>query len=116
MLSGSLPFEVKNPVVDEILSEKWNEDIQNYKDFTLMMKSLTHDIDELQNLRLNNEIIDKMKNMFGETVTIDAVKNYTQKTISKSRKEGTLVVGSTGVLSTGMGTKVEKNTFYGTGV
>lgn len=31
--AGSGTRVVKNPVVDEILTEKWNEDLQNYCDF-----------------------------------------------------------------------------------
>lgn len=45
------PFIVKNPVVEEILTEKWMEKIQNYQDFVEMMNALTDDVKELQALR-----------------------------------------------------------------
>lgn len=106
------PFEVKNPVVDEVLTEKWTEDYQNYTDFVNMMKAFTEDMGRLQRAKTSIEIIMQMKSMFGETVTNDVVKEQTQD-IEKARNDGTLAVGTNGLLNTKAGTPIKKNTFYG---
>lgn len=45
--SNGKPFEVKNPVIDEVLTEKWKEDEKNYTDFVNMMEALTEDLNKL---------------------------------------------------------------------
>lgn len=113
-LANGKPFEVRNPVViNEVLSEKWNEDIQNYNDFTEMMKSLTDDIYRLNSLTINTDIVTQLKKMFGESVTSDVVKNQTSS-INRARENGTLAVSGSGILNTkGEGMPVKRNTFYG---
>lgn len=112
MASGK-PFEVCNPVVDEILTEKWEENIQNYHDFVCMIHNLTEDVSKLRSLTINNEMIEMMKKMFGENVTNAAVKENAAK-VNVSRNTGTLAIGATGILNTGgAGIPVKKNTFYG---
>jgi len=111
--SAGKPFVVKNPVVDEILSEKWDENIQNYKDFIAMIEALKKDIVCLKTLSINSDINILLKEMFGETVTNDAIKEYT-KNISKQRNEGKLSVDSTGKINAAnIGVPIRKNTFYG---
>lgn len=112
--TGGRPFEVRNPVVnEEVLSEKWNEDIQNYYDFTNMMKSLTDDIYELNSLVVNSDIVAQLKKMFGESVTNDVVKSHAGS-INRARLEGTLAVNGSGIINTkGEGIPVKRNTFYG---
>ena len=112
-MSQGKPFIVKNPVVDEILTEKWIEKIQNYQDFVDMMNALTDDVKELQALRLNVEITKKLKKMFGENITNEAVKKIAER-LSAERKAGTLTVASSGLLNTkAIGVAVKTNTFYG---
>lgn len=107
------PFRVKNPVVNEILTEKWEEDPDIYKDFITMISTLERDIQILENEISNAGIIAKLKAMFGETVTNDAVKAQAEP-ISKARAVGSLAVGATGLLNTNkVGATVVKNTFYG---
>lgn len=112
-MSQGKPFIVKNPVVDEILTEKWIEKIQNYQDFVDMMNALTDDVKELQALRLNVDITKKLKKMFGENITNEAVKKIAER-LSAERKAGTLTVASSGLLNTkAIGVAVKTNTFYG---
>lgn len=109
------PFEVKNPVVDEVLTEKWTEDTQNYKDFVAMMKSLTADVQELCSASINTDITTLTKKMFGETVTEYAVKKNAEKT-DAARRAGTLGVTGAGVLTTATkatAATVKGNTFFG---
>lgn len=111
--SGQIPFVVRNPVVDEVLSEKWDEDIKNYKDFVAMIGSLKNDVIQLKGMRLNSDINALMKKMFGETVTNDAIKEYASR-MSEQRKNGNLAVDSAGRLNAkNTGVPVRKNTFYG---
>ena len=111
--SGGEPFEVRNPVVNEVLSEKWIEDTQNYKDFISMTEALKKDIHRLSALNINSDINTLLKEMFGETVTNDAIKEYA-KSIGVQRDKGNLSVDSAGRLNTSNeGNKIRKNTFYG---
>lgn len=107
------PFEVKNPVVDEVLTEKWTENKKNYNDFVKMMQSLTEHMQKLGSTSLNTDIVTLLKEMFGENLTSDVIKNLADG-VSKARATGTLGVTAMGVLKT---TKtiaaVKKNTFYG---
>lgn len=108
------PFDVKNPVVDEILTEKWKEG-SNYRDFVDMMKALTNDIRMLQSYSINVNINDLVKKMFGETIAKAAIEDYASQ-ISAARAAGNLSVTKTGTLQTELsGVPVKKNTFYGFG-
>lgn len=107
------PFEVRNPVVDEILTEKWRENKKNYKDFVNMMANLTKDIVKLKSETTNIGIVTQAKLMFGNDITNDVVKEAAKIT-DKARKAGTLAVGTGGILNTvKAGAAVKKNTFYG---
>lgn len=107
------PFEVKNPVVNEVLTEKWTENRQNYLDFVGMIDSLTKDMQKLLRATINTDIVALIKEMFGESITSAVIKEQAEN-ISKARKAGTLAVGATGVLNTAkVGAAVKKNTFYG---
>ena len=106
------PFDVFNPVVDEILTEKWHEG-NNYGDFVSMMKSLSNDVSRLMRCTNNQDANRLTKEMFGETITNLAITNYAKK-INASRKSGELSVDSSGTLNTlGNGVSIKKNTFYG---
>ena len=65
-LNKGRPFKVKNPVVEEVLTEKWEENAQNYLDFVDMMDTLTEDMNKLASLNKGTEIGALMKEMFGE--------------------------------------------------
>lgn len=107
------PFEVRNPVVDEILTEKWKENKKNYLDFVGMIISLTKDMQKLSGATVNTDIVSLIKEMFGEDITSEVIKEQAKK-ITQARKEGELSVGATGILNTAKeGTLVKKNTFYG---
>ena len=106
------PFDVKNPVVDEILTEKWHEN-NNYNDFVDMMSSMTKDVEALRCLNINTDTNKVLKKMFGEAITNAVIKDYAQ-TLNKARSNGNLSVDSMGVLNTNnLGKPVKKNTFYG---
>lgn len=111
--SGDKPFEVQNPVVNEKLTEKWDEG-NNYQDFVDMMKALTADVMLLKQKKVNRDINPIFKKMFGETVTNYAIAKFA-KNITKARVNGTLAMDNHGTLNTnGLGVQVKKNTFYGT--
>lgn len=111
--AGEEPFEVRNPVVDEVLTEKWEENPKNYEDFVQMMRSLTRDIQKLKLAKTNIDIVLQLKVMFGESVTNEVVKESADLT-GKARKAGTLAVGATGILNTSkVGATVKPNNFYG---
>lgn len=112
-VTNGKPFEVKNPVVDEVLTEKWVENPQNYKDFETMMVSLTKDIQKLKFAKTNMDIVLQLKSMFGENITNEVVKESVDL-IGKARVAGTLAVGTTGILNaSSVGAVVKPNTFYG---
>ena len=110
--SGDVPFVVKNPVVDEVLTEKWSEG-NNYKDFVSMMNALTSDVKALRGFSTNTDTNKIVKKMFGETITNAVITDYARR-ISEARVNGNLTVKSNGVLNTDKaGISVKKNTFYG---
>lgn len=110
--SGGVPFVVKNPVVDEVLTEKWSEG-NNYKDFVSMMNALTSDVKALRGFSTNTDTNKIVKKMFGETITNAVITDYARR-ISEARVNGNLAVKSNGVLNTDKaGISVKKNTFYG---
>ena len=110
--SNDKPFTVKNPVVNEVLTEKWAEG-NNYQDFVSMMKSLTKDVKILRSYSYNTDINTITKKMFGETVTNAVLKDFA-KEINNARQASTLSITSSGVLSTSSsGIPIKKNTFYG---
>jgi len=110
--SNGKPFDVKNPVVDEVLTEKWKEG-NNYRDFVDMIKALTFDVQALQTYSVNANINDLIKKMFGETITKAAIEDYAGQ-FSAARAAGKLSVTKTGTLTTDSnGVTVKKNTFYG---
>lgn len=107
------PFEVRNPVVDEVLTEKWSENKQNYKDFVAMINELTADVAKLKHSSTNVDSIIQAKKMFGEGITNDVVTEEACL-IEKNRKAGTLSVDATGILNANKdGVTVKNNTFYG---
>ena len=65
--NGDQPFEVRNPVVNEKLTEKWEEG-NNYRDFVDMMKALTADVTLLKQKTLNSEINPILKKMYSKNV------------------------------------------------
>lgn len=110
--NAGLPFDVKNPVVDEVLTEKWHEG-NNYKDFVDMMQSLTVDISAMKKCSNNTEANNLIKKMFGEEVTNTAIIRHA-KILNESRQAGKLSVDKCGTLNTqNSGSPVKKNTFYG---
>lgn len=111
--AGGKPFTVRNPVADEVLTEKWQEDIQNYFDFVSMMKALSHDLNVLNSLDNNVEMIQQLQKMFGEKVTNSAVETVNSE-FNKARLAGNLTVGDNGLINSGRPVAtVKKNTFYG---
>lgn len=112
-VSNGEPFEVKNPVVDEVLTEKWTESKKNYDGFVKMMQALTDHIQKLKSASLNTDIVVLMKEMFGENLTNDVIKEQANG-VNTARAAGTLGITATGVLNTTKTvTAVKKNTFYG---
>lgn len=107
------PFDVKNPVVNEILTEKWHEN-NNYNDFVSMMETLTKDVEELRKLTTNSDSNKVIKKMFGEAITNAVITDYA-RTLNEARTNGNLSVKSNGVLlnTQNVGKQVNKNTFYG---
>lgn len=111
-LSDGRPFVVKNPVVDEVLTEKWQEG-NNYQDFVDMMGELTTDVKKLSTARINTDIDSLLKKMFGETVTNTVILERAQR-INEDRKSGNLGINQKGNLgTTNVVANVKKNTFYG---
>ncbi len=111
--SDGEPFEVRNPVVDEVLTEKWSENQQNYEDFIDMMRSLTKDIQRLATLSTNTEAAELIKKMFGEEITVSVIKEQAE-IVRLARENGTLGINANGVLNTlSEGILLRKNTFYG---
>lgn len=106
------PFQVKNPVVNELLTEKWKEG-NNYKDFVNMMRALTKDVNELKQYEINHNINQVLKRMFGENITNFAIREYALA-LNESRNSGSLSVSSVGTLNVDkIGISLKRNTFYG---
>lgn len=112
-ISKGKPFEIRNPVVEEILTEKWNENTKFYDDFVKMMQALTDHIKRLKSASFNTEISTLIKEMFGEEITNEVIKSQAGR-INSARSAGTLGVTATGLLNTDNKVAlVKKNTFYG---
>ncbi|MBQ3547082.1 MAG: nucleotidyltransferase [Clostridia bacterium] len=110
--SNGQPFDVRNPVVNEVLTEKWHEG-NNYQDFVDMMNALTTDIYALQQCSNNSEANHLTKKMFGEEITNASILRHT-RILNEARQAGKLSVDKSGTLNTqNLGTPVKKNTFYG---
>lgn len=110
--SNGKPFEVKNPVIDEILTEKWDEN-RNYHDFVSMINALTDDVGKLRAFSTNSDINALTKKMFGEAITNLVLTDYAKK-LNEERATGRLNIDPNGVLTTSAtGIPVKKNTFYG---
>ena len=106
------PFDVNNPVVDEILTEKWHEG-SNYQDFVNMIQELTKDVSELRRYTINKDISRQLKKMFGEDITNLAISDYS-KIINEARSTGKLSVSTAGTIEINKsGIPMKKNTFYG---
>ena len=106
------PFDVNNPVVDEILTEKWHEG-SNYQDFVNMIQELTKDVSELRRYTINKDIRRQLKKMFGEDITNLAISDYS-KIINEARSTGKLSVSTAGTIEVNKsGIPMKKNTFYG---
>ena len=113
--SGREPFEVRNPVVDELLTEKWEENKRNYTDFVGMMQALTADMQNLTMISTYTETANQIKRMFGDEITVSVIKEQAEA-IKQSREDGRLWVNSNGMLNwQAEGTRVRNNTFYGEG-
>ncbi len=111
--ADGIPFEVNNPVVDEVLTEKWEENPRNYIDFVDMMQKFTKDIAKLKAVKNNIEIITQVQSMFGEKITNEVVKEAADA-MNTARAAGLLSIGETGHFNTmQVGVAVRKNTFYG---
>ena len=111
--SNGRPFVVKNPVVEEVLSEKWSEDEENYRDFMSMVIALDLAVDSLKKATVNTEIVKQLKIMFGENVTNEVVLERAD-VINKARHGNSLYTDAKGILNTsGVGVAVKSNTFYG---
>ena len=111
--SNGRPFVVKNPVVEEVLSEKWTEDENNYRDFIYMVKSLNFAVDNLKKATINRDIVKQLQDMFGEKVTNDVLLERAEL-LNEARSNSSLYADAKGVLNTaGMGVAVKSNTFYG---
>ena len=108
------PFQVKNPTVDESLTEKWEDAPQIYISFKKMMKALTKDVCCLRNLYDFDEICNKLKQMFGESV-VSVVLEEKALEIEAAHKNGSLSVNRNGqlLLNSQNGIRLEPNTFYG---
>lgn len=110
------PFDVRNPVVDEVLTEKWEEDEQNYKDFVSMINALTEDVAKLSEVSTMTDVGIKLKEMFGESITSEVIKERAEF-FSSARSKGKLGVDKYGklvILDEGTSVaEVKANTFYG---
>jgi len=107
------PFEIKNPVVDEILTEKWHENANNFYDFLEMVEALAQDIYKLQTYSTNRDMDALLKKMFGEKVTNDAIIENAQR-IETARQSDRLFIDASGTIKTDNGEiPIKKNTFYG---
>ncbi len=110
--SSPYPFVVMNPVVDEKLTEKWDEG-SNYKDFVSMMKALSLYVKKLRVCSYNGDANKLIKEMFGETVTNSAITAYAKR-VNADRVAGNLRINNKGTLCTDKsGTPIKSNTFYG---
>ena len=113
--SGREPFEVRNPVVDELLTEKWEENKRNYTDFVGMMQALTADMQKLTMISTCTETGNQIKRMFGDEITVSVITEQAEA-IKQSREAGRLWVNSSGILNwQAEGARVRNNTFYGEG-
>lgn len=107
---------VLNPTNDkEDLSEKWDGHPELYRSFVKFINDFKVNWEQLNELQGLDEISEKLKQMFGENATDQALKEQA-KYIEKSRnKKGLAVIGS-GLLvaaSTENAVAMGRNTFYG---
>lgn len=100
----------------EDLSERWDGNPNLYRAFVKFINDFKVNWQELNELQGLNEIADKLKEMFGENVTNQVLKEQAAH-LEKSRSNKGLAVISSGILITAATTEkavaMERNTFYG---
>ena len=108
---------VLNPTnTDEDLSERWDDDMASYFKFVKWINEFNKIWDVINKSRGIPNITKILKEMFGEQVTDEALKEQ-EIIIKKAREEKLLgITTGTGILSSTSKTNsipVKKNTFYG---
>jgi hypothetical protein len=108
---------VLNPTnMDEDLSERWDNEIESYLKFVKWVNEFNSAWETINKAHGIQNIAKILKEMFGETVTDEALKEQT-RIIESARKQNLLgVAAGAGILSSKSRTNsipVKKNTFYG---
>lgn len=99
----------------EDLSERWEGKPELYQSFVNFIKDFKVSWKELNELQGLDEIADKLKQMFGENITNQVLREQAAHLEKARSKKGLAVVGS-GILvaaTTEKAVAVERNTFYG---
>lgn len=106
---------VPNPVNrDEIFSESWQKNPTEYKDFCNFIDEFSESLNELAETQGIHNIQKILERLFGEKVTREVIKEYSEN-ISSARESGLLgVTGPFSILTLNENDlQVPKNTFYG---
>lgn len=107
---------VLNPSNDkEDLSERWDGHPELYRAFVKFINDFKANWEQLNEIQGLNEIADKLKQMFGENITNQVLKEQAAH-LEKSRSNKGLAVIGSGLLvaaTTEKAVAMEKNTFYG---
>ena len=117
--SNNEPFVLNNPVVNENLTDKWMEDRRCYDDFVSMMESMSADVNELMRLDNSIELNKKIKEMFGEYITNEIIKEDAER-LYNLKEKGALTLASDGSINEAVVNNykcdnvinVKRNTFY----
>ena len=99
----------------EDLSERWDGHPELYRAFVKFIKDLKVNWEQLNEIQGLNEIAEKLKEMFGENITIQVLKEQAAHLEKFRSNKGLAVIGS-GLLvaaTTEKAVAMEKNTFYG---
>lgn len=99
----------------EDLSERWDGHPELYRAFKKFIKDFKTNWEQLNEIQGLNEIADKLKNMFGENITNQVLKEQAAH-LEKFRSNKDLAVIGSGLLvaaTTEKAVAMERNTFYG---
>lgn len=116
--SDKTPIEIYNPTnTKEKLSEKWDEDYNDYLEFCRFIESFHKNWESLLELESFHEKVAVLQELFGESIAKDALLEQTEY-IEKYRKSNKLAIDTrngnlTSIISTAPKKTIDNHTFYG---
>ena len=105
--------EVRNPINDEeLLSEKWKEDIRLYNMFKEWIENLSEQLEDLKN-KDGDKLHKKLEDMFGEQIVRPVIDELEGRGLIHQNRSKLYASSAGGLSSVKSKTLVPNNTFFG---